>query len=353
MTGPASAGEISAPALEHVAIWREVYDTLYLDGEPWGRLGDDFRGWDSAYDGSPIPEADMRSWRDTTVARILELFPRRVVEIGVGGGLLLALVAPHVQHYTGTDFSPSAIEILKRRLNADRPELTDRVHLEVTAAHERARLLRAGPADLVVLNSVAQYFPDLDYLTAVVATAAELAGPTGAVLVGDVRCEPLREHFATDVARARGADANDLGPAAARVLATDRELFVAPDWFAATARRLGLHCQIRCKQGPDNELTRYRYDVVLVGPQRPVVDAGAAPTVPWLDAQDGLDLRAPVRIVGIPNRRLTRRGPDPDRPLTVAPGVRSVVRWSRNDPATLDLVLVPASAGPGVVITER
>lgn len=78
---------------EHLAEWRQIYDAEYTE------IGtavhtEDFAGWDSSYDGTPIPLEHMREWRDTTVARIEDLGPRRVLEIGVGTGLLLSRLAP-------------------------------------------------------------------------------------------------------------------------------------------------------------------------------------------------------------------------------------------------------------------
>ena len=60
----------------------------------------------------------MREWVETTVARILALQPRRVLEIGCGTGLLLYRIAPHVERYVGTDFSQTALDAIAPR---DRP----------------------------------------------------------------------------------------------------------------------------------------------------------------------------------------------------------------------------------------
>ncbi|MEI5101695.1 amino acid adenylation domain-containing protein [Streptomyces sp. PmtG] len=72
-----------------VGEWRDVYDDTYASSgeEAWG---EDFQGWNSSYTGEPIPLEEMREWRDAAVAQVLRGAPRRVLEIGVGSGLLLA-----------------------------------------------------------------------------------------------------------------------------------------------------------------------------------------------------------------------------------------------------------------------
>ncbi|MGY1496687.1 class I SAM-dependent methyltransferase [Streptomyces sp. QTS52] len=77
-------------------------------------MGEDFSGWDSSYDGAPIPVGEMREWRDAVVDRLQALRPRRVLEIGVGSGALLTRLAPHCERYVGTDLSPVAVTTLGR-----------------------------------------------------------------------------------------------------------------------------------------------------------------------------------------------------------------------------------------------
>src|SRR6266478_3790721 len=89
-------------------IWTEEYNKPREDAS----FGEDFRGWVSSYDGKTIPRSEMVEWRDATVSRILELRPRRVLEIGVGSGLLLSQLAPYYELYWGTDLSRHAIELL-------------------------------------------------------------------------------------------------------------------------------------------------------------------------------------------------------------------------------------------------
>src|SRR5262249_11574891 len=66
---------------DQVGEWQQLYDSVYATSDS-GMFGEDFRGWVSSYDGKPIPLAQMRDWRAHTVARIRELRPQRVLEIG-------------------------------------------------------------------------------------------------------------------------------------------------------------------------------------------------------------------------------------------------------------------------------
>ena len=155
-------------------------------------LGEDFGGWNSSYTGAPIPLGQMREWRAAAVDRIVALQPRRVLEIGVGSGLLLAQVAPDCVEYWGTDFSAPTIQTLQAAVAAQ--SWGDRVRLRVQPA-DVADGLPQGHFDVVVLNSVIQYFPSAGYLLDVLAVAMRLLAPGGAVFIGDVRNLSLLRAF--------------------------------------------------------------------------------------------------------------------------------------------------------------
>jgi amino acid adenylation domain-containing protein/thioester reductase-like protein len=265
---PATASESTADsaAEEQVAEWQEIYDSLYgeaASAEPGG----DFSGWQSSYDGRPIPLAEMREWQDATVARVRELRPRRLLEIGVGSGLLLSRLAPDCEQYWGTDFSAPVIEALSEQVRRD-AVLAGSVVLRTQPADVTAGL-PAGWFDTIVLNSVIQYFPNAAYLIDVLDKAMNLLAPGGALFVGDVRNLNLLRYFHTEVRLRRGGlevAASELRAVIDRHLATEQELVVAPDFFALLPAKLPRisGVDIRIKRGQHhNELSRYRYDVVL------------------------------------------------------------------------------------------
>ncbi|WP_191095005.1 non-ribosomal peptide synthetase [Streptomyces kanamyceticus] len=307
---------------ERVADWRRVHDAVPADAAP-APFGEDFAGWLSGYDGSPIAPDQLRQWRDETLRGIRALRPRRVLELGVGSGLLLAHLAPEVDSYWGLDLSPRAVERLGRHI-AQRPALADRVVLRSQAADDDTGVPRGG-FDVVVLNSVAQYFPSGEYLRRVLGCAARALAPGGSVFLGDVRHLGLLTCFHA-AAAARRSGAVPGGPAhrqaTERSLAGEPELAVDPEFFRALTAAPGpfTSCDVRLKRGDHhNELTRYRYDVVLrTGP----VAAGALVPVPeraWgagVRSLDGVRELAGalasghlesgrLRISGIPNARLS------------------------------------------------
>ncbi|WFE98678.1 AMP-binding protein [Micromonospora sp. WMMD964] len=289
-----------------VRDWESIYDQLYAEGGDG--LGADFSGWNSSYTGRPIPLAEMREWQQATVDRIRALRPERVLEIGAGSGLLLGRLAAECEAYWATDLSGAVVRRLAEQ-TAARPDLRDRVVLRHQAAHDVSGL-PAASFDLVVLNSVVQYFPTLDYLDAVLARVVGLLRPGGAVFVGDVRNARLAFTMQAAVRLLRAAPGDDPAQIRAdvtRAVALDKELLVDPDFFAEAATRLdGVACvDVRVKRGRfHNELTRHRYDVVLhtAAPVR-----SGTPPVPCdlagLPAAlaDGVPA---VRVTGLVNARL-------------------------------------------------
>ncbi|MET7937965.1 amino acid adenylation domain-containing protein, partial [Streptomyces sp. NPDC005322] len=175
-------GVVSGVAGEQVGEWREIYDSLY--GELGSAVfGEDFSGWHSSYDGAAIPLEQMREWRDATVERIRALGGRRVLEIGVGTGLLMSRLAAGCAEYWATDLSGVVIEALRGRVEAD-PVLRERVRLRCQRADETEGL-PAGYFDTVVLNSVVQYFPSAQYLASVIEAAVSRLAPGSSVALAE------------------------------------------------------------------------------------------------------------------------------------------------------------------------
>ncbi|CAM3330711.1 Non-ribosomal peptide synthetase [Kibdelosporangium persicum] len=289
----------STAELDHVEEWRELHEDVFAEAASGG-LEENFTGWNSSYDGSEIPLGEMREWHAATIERISALRPRRVFEIGVGSGLILSRIAPLAQEYWGVDLSPKAIANLRRELGDD-----PRIHLDARPAHDLGDVPREY-FDTVVINSVAQYFPSVSYLTEVIREAYGLLAPGGTIFLGDVRNFRLLRAFrtATEIRHGR-ADVSAVDQAVAR----EGELLLDPDYFVALADELGGDADLWVKRGAaHNELTRHRYDVVLRKAQR--AEPVSEEILPFKDLaalEEVLRDSRPdrLRVTGIPNARLS------------------------------------------------
>ncbi|MEV4224414.1 amino acid adenylation domain-containing protein [Nonomuraea sp. NPDC049725] len=260
------------------AVWDDAYGTFAGDGP-------DYSGWLSSYTGERYSDDDMAEWVSGAVSAIKVLEPRRVLEIGCGTGLLYRGLAGSLDRYVGTDVSETAVARLSTAHAAD-PAAEFRVG-------EAADVEAGERFDVVVLNSVIQYFPDAGYLTRVL---DRCRGFAPAIFIGDVRSLPLLDAFHHSLP----------GPAALHAARED-ELVVHPDFFVRFAAAYGLVADIRLKPGSrSTEMNLFRYDVTLRPATGDVTSIGALKRIPWRNGMPELPGTAdPVLLADIPHPGLT------------------------------------------------
>jgi amino acid adenylation domain-containing protein len=313
----ASADQGSSDTLrrEVVSEWRTVWKETYgaKDAPP----GPSFAGLNSSYTGRPIPEGELREWLSTTVERIRALKPKRVLDIGCGVGLLLEQLAPQCATYVGTDLSAGALEQVRQWMGGR--EGFGHVQLLPRSAAEFDDL-QPGSFDTVVLNSVAHYFPDIPYLLAVLQRAIRLLSPGGTIFMGDVRHLGLLSMFHSAVQLSKAVPTMSVGQLRQRIgraVAQEKELVIDPQFFRELPEHLSgiSSVDVQLRRGrSSNELTRYRYDVVLrtQGQDRGASDSGEV--LPWRSIGSVAGCEAALRerrwnevtFTAIPNARLSR-----------------------------------------------
>jgi amino acid adenylation domain-containing protein len=292
-TKAASSDEPEQLRSEIVNEWETIFGETYSANNEAG--GPSFVGWNSSYTGEPIPEAQMQEWLQCTLDRIQALRPQNVLEIGCGVGLLVQHLAPRCARYVGTDFSASALAQLRQWISG-REELKHVELLQRSATELQD--FEAGSFDTLILNSVVQYFPDIEYLLAVLQDAARLLAPGGKIFLGDIRHLGLLPVFHSAVQLSKAAATVSVGQLrrrVARAVAQEKELVIDPQLFEVLPGRLpGIAAaEVQLKRGSaPNELTRYRYDVILhTGPKidepahRPSMRAGTVESTEVLEAQ--------------------------------------------------------------------
>nr|WP_112472786.1 non-ribosomal peptide synthetase [Streptomyces sp. ST1020] len=371
-----AADERRADGDSQVAEWQEIYDSVYSEpnpapaatgasgsafGEDLSGFGGDFSGWDSSYSGEPIALGEMRAWRDAAVQQVQDLGAERVLEIGLGSGLLMACLAPQVAEYWGTDLSAAVIDRLRDEVERAGP--SERVHLRCQAA-DSFEGLPVGHFDTVLINSVIQYFPDGDYLLRVIDQALAALAPGGRIVIGDVRHAGTLRTLHAAVHQGQGSTARAVVD---RAVMLEKELVVAPEFFDHVARHDGrvTAVDIQLKRGTyHNELTRHRYEVILHTAPSATVDVAGAPQALWTPSTVLAALfgtaRLPLRVTGIPNARLvaevalerrldglearaSETGVDPEDLIALGAehGLRVVTTWSPLSPDLFDAVVLP------------
>ncbi|HEC83828.1 MAG TPA: acyltransferase domain-containing protein, partial [Thioploca sp.] len=129
--------------------------------------------------------------------------------------------------------------------------------------------IKPGEFDTVIINSVVQLFPSIDYLVDVLEKAIKVMKPSGTIVVGDVRSLPLLEAFHASVQLGRIPDelsAETLRYRVQKSMVQEGQMAIDPHFFIALKQRLPQisHVEIQLRQGrAHNEMTKFRYDAVL------------------------------------------------------------------------------------------
>jgi len=253
-----------------VAGWQSIWDSTYGEIHAAAAAIDpltNLAGWRNSYDSAPVPRAEMLEWLTETVSKVLSRRPRHIMEIGCGTGMLLLRIAPHCASYTACDLSAQAIRYVSEQVPGHVAEC--QVNLSVGTALEIPAGLMLGSLDCILLNSVIQYFPDVDYLREVLVRWRPYLRAGGCFFIGDVRNHALERVFHGSVSLfQKGHDVtvrewrDDLLAREER----DSELTLSPRFFVGLAAELPGVISVVCvaKEGlARNEITKFRYDVVI------------------------------------------------------------------------------------------
>jgi amino acid adenylation domain-containing protein len=252
---------------QHIQHWQTLYNQTYQHNSKLKTQNSQFNitGWNSSYTGEPIPLEEMQEWVNDRVQQILALKPKRVLEIGCGTGLLLFQIAPHCQNYVGTDFSAVSLESVQTQLGVLNLSHVELLHRLATDFSD----INLASFDVVILNSIVQYFPSQNYLLQVLQGAIQTLAPGGVLFIGDVRSLPLLTAFHSWVHFCQadaGVERNQLQQQIERSRFEDPELVIDPGLFHRLGDRFPQirQVQIRLSRGVcHNEMTQFRYNVLL------------------------------------------------------------------------------------------
>ena len=294
-------GAVSGEAEEdqQVVVWEQQFDLDYLDLEniQLESIGRDFMGWTSMFDGCAIGEDEMNEWLDDTLDSIRSsTTPRHVLEVGTGSGMILFNLIEELASYTGLEPSSRAVDFITRTVASMLPaNLADKVSMKKGTAADVGHVVAQDRApDVVVLNSVIQYFPNASYLLRVIRELVELQG-VNTVFFGDVRSLAMYDEFlAARALYVAGPhpDKAELRGIMDSMRQAEAELLVDPAFFTGLPTQVPNieHVEILPKRmRATNELSAYRYEAVIHVANHDDVCRSArelGSRVQWIDFQE-------------------------------------------------------------------
>ena len=250
---------------EQIAAWRETFNSNYNENA----TSDDFRlntsTWNNSYDNQPFSDDEMEEWASSIANQIIDLNPKRVLEIGCGTGLILFRVAQVSEEYWGTDISEKALNYIQSKLSDQEKQ---KIHLSQRDANN-FHDLDADSFDCVILASVTQYFPSNEYLLQVLENAIRIVKPGGFLFLADIRNLNWLNLYHTSVQLFQSIDSisnKQLNNLIMNRIYKEKELLIDPCFFQKLRQHFSKisNVQVNLKKGEfKNELTKYRYDVIL------------------------------------------------------------------------------------------
>ncbi|KAG8528559.1 NRPS [Bacidia gigantensis] len=272
-----------------VETWEEYYDVAYTTDDIVS-YRKAFIGWDSMITGQPIPQDEMecelsilvpvisrddadtarpQAWLMDTLRPFFAHKPQQTFEVGCGIGIIINETVQLAKHSFGIEPSTAGLQKLQAQLSRD--GLAEKASLW-HASVDQIQTLPDFETDFILINSVAQYFPSLQYLENAIRICIDRCGPGGHIMLGDLRSAPLNDLLVIDILLHQWKDCldrkniRDLRQEVHRKQQYATELLVDPMFFFQLQQRDSriTHVEVLPKiMGQNNELSRYRYQVVL------------------------------------------------------------------------------------------
>lgn len=187
---------------DYAISWKERWDTIYNLAAQSGEDDDlSVQALDNRllenWNNSNKTSQQAAEWLQASVNRIKTLKAEHIYEIGSGGGQLMFELAANVSSYLATDYSQTAIDKLQQKLDAESSQWKH-VTSRVCAADDFSGI-PVDSFDLVIIHSVAQYFPDAPYLLKVIQESVKRIKKGGCLFIGDMQgCNSLEMCHAMD-----------------------------------------------------------------------------------------------------------------------------------------------------------
>lgn len=247
--------------IEYIGNWQQTYEEIYTKLCS-STYKNDFTGWNSSYTGLPLEKEHMQEWLDNTIIKIKNLNPDNILEIGSGSGLMLFNLSGLFNYYYATDFSENALGYLRKGIN--KYNLDDKVSLINCRADEVLYSKFEHSIDTVIMNSVIQYFPNVDYLGNIIEGMITKLNHVSQIFIGDIRNYNLLDMFYYSILSYQRKKVTSKLIEFYKF--KENELLVSPEYFLGLTESIPQidYVEILAKEGYlENEMNKFRYDIII------------------------------------------------------------------------------------------
>lgn len=243
--------------------WGKVWEKTYSNDTPIETENID--GWSSSIRKLPYTEKELNDLMSETARQILLLRPKNVLEIGCGSGMILHRIINNIEHYTGIDISQTAIDRLEHEILASK--LSHKVKLCHLDAMQSEKIMHSG-IDLVIINSVIQYFPSIEVLEEIITKIYQHCHKNVSIFLGDIPNIELNKSLYY-LAACNKEELNGLRNVRNYIfnrIQNEEELFISPAYFLQSKKIKKLEYKaIICYRHlhQTTEMSLFRYSVIL------------------------------------------------------------------------------------------
>ncbi len=209
-------------------------------------------GWISSYTNEKFTQTEMKEWVNNAVCKLKPyLFENAsILEIGIASGLTCCEIAPYVRNYIGIDISKETLIKTKEFLAQKN---IGNVSLIVADAIDIGQL-DISSQDIIIINSVAQYFAGYNYFIAMLKNLLGCMKNRSLIFLGDILDAELKSTFEDELIR-NGIKRKNVS-----------DLYYPKSFMKELPVYIPeiVDVQITGKFGTiENEMKKYRYDVIL------------------------------------------------------------------------------------------
>lgn len=215
-------------------------------------------GWLNSYNNEEFTDEELQEYVENSRQKLLPYMNEnsKVLEVGIGSGMIAMKLAPLCKSYTGCDISKIVLDKLKEL--ADKSEV-DNIQLYPYSADEIDRI--PDKFNIILMSSVTEYFSGYNYLRKVIERCIRQIDGKGVILFADIFDLAKKEEYRESVYRY--AESHK-GCRYKRDFS--HELFVPHEYWKDIANQFPEITKTvisdkigRCK----NEINTFRYDVIF------------------------------------------------------------------------------------------